>query len=103
MKPDNLDADTNKVLTDAEEVRNLTHSRGWAVIHAKLVEKILDLQNINNIDAEKPETLTTQLLGRKLASDLLYGWLKADVFGAVEQADAAKMPEEAPEGYIGRQ
>lgn len=98
-----LDAETQKVLTDAEEVANLIESKGWGVIHGKLTEKILDLQNINNIDVSDPATLSSQLLGRKLASDLLFAWLKGDVFGLVEQAKANNMVDAVDrESFVSR-
>lgn len=80
-----LDAETKQELSDGDEVLNLIASRGWGVIYGKLQEKMLDLQNINNLDDTKPETLSTQLLGRKLAVDAIWAWLKSDVYGYAEQ------------------
>lgn len=99
-----LDAETSKILSDGEEVGNLINSRGWAIVKTKLDEKILDLQNINNLDTSVPDTLTQQLLGRKLASELLFNWLKNDVIGFAEQQDshrASLLPKD-DHGFIDR-
>lgn len=95
-----LDAETQKQLTDAEEVANLISSKGWGVIYGRLQEEILDLQNINNLDNNQP--LEPQILGRKLASDLIFAWLKRDVFGLVEQAEASKqaLQQADSNGYV---
>lgn len=101
---DTLDAETQKQLTDGEEVRNLLGSKGWGVIKPKLDARILDLQNIHNLDDDKPETLSIQLAARKLAVDLIFGWLKGDVYGMVEQAEGNAPPvENTDEGFIVRE
>lgn len=82
-----LDSDTAEVLSDGEEVRNLILSRGWAVIKSKLDEKVLDLQNINNLNLEQIETVAQQIAARKMASDLIFTWLQNDVFGFAEQQE----------------
>lgn len=82
---DNLDADTSKELSDGEEVANLLQSRGWGVVKPKLDNFILDLQNINNLDDSKPETLSIQLAARRLASELLFTWLQNNLYGYAEQ------------------
>lgn len=83
-----VDPETKKELSDGEEVANLLESRGWDVVKTKLDNRIIDLQNINNLDGDKPETLSIQLAARKMASDLLFGWLTSDVYGFAEQQKA---------------
>ncbi len=85
----NIDPETRKVLTDADHVQSMLKSDGWTIAKDQLDKLIIDLQNINNLDLEKPETLSTQLIGRKMASELLFAWLK-NLYGAVEQADVAR-------------
>jgi len=99
-----LDADTQKELTDGEEVSNLIQSRGWAVVKEKLDVKILDLQNINNLDLSTLDTIATQIAARKMASDLIFAWLKDDVFGYVEQqtANNVALRDKRDEGFIER-
>lgn len=99
-----VDRETKEMLSDGEEVRLLTLSRGWDVIKSKLDTRILDLQNINNLDIEKPETLSTQLLARKMAVDEIWAWLKSDVYGFAEQqiANAESLLDKEQGGYIDR-
>lgn len=67
----------------------------WMIVKAKLDTRILDLQNISNIDTSDVSTIATQIAARRMATDLLFGWLKDDVYGAVEQqrANAATRPQ----------
>lgn len=99
-----LDAETKEILSDGEEVRLLTESRGWGVIKSKLEGRILDLQNINNLDIDKPETLSIQLLARKMAVDEIWAWLKADVYGFAEQqtTNAQALIDIEKSGFIDR-
>ena len=80
-----MDSETQKLQTDADKVIGMLNSDGWQVIHAKLNERIIDLQNINNIDTSDPATLGAQVAARILASQLLFDFLKKDVYGFVEQ------------------
>jgi hypothetical protein len=102
--PQTLDEDTKKELSDGEEVANLLQSRGWGVIYGKLSNRLLDLQNINNLDLEKPETLAMQLMARKMAVDEIWVWLRSDVFGYAEQqaTNAQALLDPKDEGYINR-
>jgi hypothetical protein len=79
------DSETAQILTEADEIKNLTESRGWGIIKAKLDAKILDLQNISNIDENN---LAIDLKARLLASRFLFAWLKEDVYGVIEQQEA---------------
>lgn len=81
----------------------MTEGRGWAIVKTALDQRILDLQNIANLDMEKPETLNIQLASRKMAVAEIWEWLKNDVYGFIEQQDVnAGTLEKEPEGYIQR-
>jgi hypothetical protein len=99
-----VDKETKEILSDGEEVRLLTESRGWGVIKAKLDGRILDLQNINNLDLSDIKTLPAQLAGRKMAVDEIWAWLKADVYGFAEQqsTNAQSFIDENTNGFIDR-
>lgn len=99
-----MDTEDGKNLTDAQEVQNLLNSRGWAVIKDKLDTRILDLQNINNLDMSDIATLSTQLAARKMAVDEMYAWLKGDVSGFVEQQAIGAARETVTEtAYVERE
>ncbi len=99
--PSSLDPETRKVFSSAEHIQSMLKSDGWKIAKEKLDVIILDLQNINNLDLEKMDTLSTQLVGRKMAAEALYGWLK-DLYGTVEQMEAANVPQVESTSYIGR-
>lgn len=98
----NIDSETAGQLTDADHVRSMTESDGWRISVAKLHARILDLQNISNLDVKLP--LEPQILGRKLAAEEMYAWLKHDVFGFVEQQENSRnqLVEKKLDDFIGR-
>lgn len=93
----NGDRETQEILTDADHVKALIGSDGWKIVKAKLDQRVLDLQNINNLDLTKIETLAAQLAARKMAVDEIWAWLKGDIYGFVEQQESnnQKMQEKA--------
>lgn len=82
-----MDKETKEILTEADHVKAMLGSDGWKSIYGKLQSRILDLQNIANLDMTKPETLTIQLAGRTMAVQVIWDWLKQDVTGFVEQQE----------------
>lgn len=98
------DNETTQLLTDADHVKNMTDSQGWGVVKAKLDQRILDLQNINNLDLVKIETLPQQLAARKMAVDEIWAWLKQDVYGFVQQQESNNQDlSDKQEEFIGRE
>lgn len=98
-----MNPEDSKQTTEAEHIRNMTESDGWKIIYPKLSTFILDLQNINNIDMTSLNTLATQLAARKMASDLIYAWLRQDVFGAIETMNMQKGAVETDDDTVLRQ
>lgn len=97
------DRETKEILSEADHVKNMISSDGWNIVKVKLDAKILDLQNISNIDMAKPETLSIQLAARTLAVALIWEWLKDDVYGFIEQQEANNQkPKPQEENYIDR-
>lgn len=95
--------DTN--LTDADKVKGMLGSDGWTIVKNKLDIRILDLQNIHNLDMTQPETLSQQLAARKMAVDILWTWLAQDVVGFVEQQELNNqmLIEKGVDSFIGRE
>lgn len=81
-----VDKDTQKQLTDGEELQRMTESRGWGIARQKLVEMILDLQNIHNLDEGNAsiDNVVVDIKSRKAAVAIMHAWLK-DIEGSVEQ------------------
>lgn len=99
------DKDTQEILTEADHVKAMIGSDGWKSVKGKLDVKILDLQNINNLDMADVGTLPAQLAARKMAVDIIFNWLKADVYGFVEQqeSNSQKLASKESEEFIGRE
>lgn len=94
----------NEQLTTAHHVESMLGSNGWKYAYEKFTQRILDLQNINNLDLTKPETLSIQLAARKMAVDEMWAWMKGDVMGFVEQQKvAAEKLGEKVDSFIGRE
>ena len=91
-----MDKDTTRNLTEADNIFLMTETDGWKLVKSKLDARILDLQNINNLDTTDLATLPAQLAGRKFASEIIYSWLKDDIYGFIEQqqTNTAKMQEQ---------
>lgn len=81
-----VDKETSKQLTDGEELQRMTESKGWGLARAKLVDLIIDLQNIHNLDegGASIDNVVVDIKSRKAAVAILHAWLK-DVEGTVEQ------------------
>lgn len=88
------DKETQKILTEADHVKAMTESEGWKSVKAKLDTRILDLQNIGNLDMSKPESLSAQLAARTMAVNEIWAWLKSDVYGFVEQQETNNQPKQ---------
>jgi hypothetical protein len=78
--------------------------RGWGIVKTKLDSKILDLQNINNLDFTSEQTVLFDLRARKMAADILFQWLKDDVYGFADQqaANTIAMMDAPDNGFIER-
>jgi len=99
------DKDTQKIASEADHVKSMIESDGWKSVKGKLDARILDLQNINNLDLADVNTLPAQLAARKMAVDIIFTWLKADIYGFVEQQESnnQKLIDAGVEAFIGRE
>lgn len=98
-----MEPDTSKELTTADHVRSMLASQGWKYAYEKFSSRLLDLQNINNLDMSQPDTLSTQLAGRKMAVDEMWAWVKNDLIGFVEQQESnSQALTDKGEEFIGR-
>lgn len=85
-----VDNETKKELSDVEHIRLMTETKGWQLAYAALTNKILDLQNINNVDVTNVDTMVIDLKARKMAAEMLFDWAKSGIYGRIEQAENAK-------------
>lgn len=86
-----MDDETKKVVSEQQPIAKLTETEGWAEARKKLVDKILDLQNAFNIqDTGDAQMLVIDVRARKLATNILYDWLR-EIEGTKEQYNANKL------------
>lgn len=99
-----LDSETDKALTDGEELTRMTQSRGWGIARSMLSDAIIDLQNIHNINDASIDNVVVDIKSRKAAVAILYAWLK-QVEGRVEQHEANKnlMIDKAVDDFVVRE
>jgi hypothetical protein len=97
-----LDEDTAKIVTEAEHVKSMLNSIGWGVVFEKLQARLLDLQNINNLDTSNINEIAGQIAARKMAVELIYEWLRQDVHGSQEYPSFTPGSIVPEEEYIGR-
>lgn len=72
-----MDKETKEIVTEAKMVKDLLSNDGWPIARARLTDRILDLVNIENVDESSMERMAIDLKARKLASTILFDWLKS--------------------------
>lgn len=100
-----MDKETKEILSEADHIKSMLNSDGWKSVFAKLQTRLLDLQNIHNLDMTKPETLPIQLASRTMAVATIWDWVRQDITGFVEQQESnnAKMTDNKIESFISRE
>ena len=84
-----MDKETQDILSEQHRLETLVGSEGWSVARDKLVQKVLDLQNAFNINETSAELMLIDLKARKIATQVLYDWLR-DVEGTAQSAESNK-------------
>lgn len=85
-----MDKETQDILLKYKEIHDLVGHPGWHLVRAKLTGKVLDLQNAFNIDESSPEKMLIDLQARKMASGILFDWLReveGDAVAATENKE----------------
>lgn len=85
-----MDNETKAVLSEQEHLLDLIGRKGWEIARARLTARVLDLQNAFNIEDMTPEKMVIDLQARKLASTILYDFLK-DIESSKEVIDENKV------------
>lgn len=81
-----MDSETERILIEQKTIKDLTGHQAWPIVRKKFTDKILELQNAFDIDAKDPQTMFVDLQARKIASTLLFDFLR-EVEGTADQAD----------------
>jgi hypothetical protein len=74
------------IALEATKITTITGHENWPVVRAKLTDRILDLQNAFNILDTDPTAMIVDLKARKLATALMFDWLR-DIEGTVAQKE----------------
>lgn len=82
-----IDPETERLKAIAKALKEMTDTDGWKIARERLVEKITFLQNAFDISDSTPEEMVRELKARKIATTLLFDWLKTDIEGEVLQAE----------------
>lgn len=99
-----LTNETKTELSDAEAIRLMTETPGWGLVKAKLDAEIVDLQMIGNVTGGTPQEKVTNMEARAMAVNILFNWLKREVYGRIEQTEVAKtaLTDPVTEQFIDR-
>lgn len=84
MNHEKLDPETSRIKAIADALKSLTQNEGWPIARDRLTTKILDLQNAFSIEGKTADEMFVDLRARKIASTILFEWLK-DIEGTVDQ------------------
>lgn len=91
------DKETQDLLLKYKEIHDLVGHVGWRLVREKLSQKVLDLQNAFNIEEATPEKMLIDLQARKMASGILFDWLR-EVEGDAQTA--VENPQTLDKSYI---
>lgn len=80
-----IDPETEQIKAIGKALKEMTETDGWGFARARLTDKILSLQNAFDIEESNPEEMVRELKARKIATQILYDWLKTDIEGEVAQ------------------
>lgn len=80
-----IDAETKKLVAQQQEANDLVNHRAWGWARKKLADKIIDLQNAFNIESSDPTKMLIDLESRKLATQILWDWVR-DIEGTASQS-----------------
>lgn len=76
-----MDKETQKILTEQQLLSEVTSHQGWAVARRIFSDKILELQNVFDIETATPTTMFRDMQARKKAVEILWAILQ-EVEGA---------------------
>jgi len=84
-----MDKETKDIVTEQIELKSFTETKAWGIIRLKYTEKVLALQNAFDIDSSDPQRMFLDLQARKIASTILFDFLR-DIEGSAAQAEDNK-------------
>ncbi|MCK9370772.1 hypothetical protein M0R04_12755 [Candidatus Dojkabacteria bacterium] len=85
----NINAETQKIITEGEELKQMVNSEGWRIARQKLGAKVASLSDILLIEDVDPNKLMLQLAANQQAIKILITWLK-EIEGEVIKVEEIK-------------
>lgn len=82
-----IDTETQKVLSEGDQLKYLTEQSGWGIVKRKLMDKIMDLGSVLGLDSTDPHKLAIEIAARQLATKILIDWF-GEIEGKVDQHKA---------------
>jgi len=92
-----MDKETLDIKHQIKMVGDLVGHEGWEIVAKALQASIETTSNLSDIKIETPEQLFLEMKSRKLAVDLIAGWLH-DIYGTAQVAN--EQVAEIKESYI---
>lgn len=84
-----MDRNTARELTRSEEIKALVQSTGWLEVRKLLLDKMIELNDITNIEVTDPSQLVIIVRAKQEAVAILAEWLQ-QIEGIAKNADAIK-------------
>ena len=71
-----MDEDTQKELSDTEEIRHMVMGRGWALVRQKFIDKIVEYDSIGNVQGKSDRDIAIDMKAREAIGRELYNILQ---------------------------
>jgi len=84
-----MDIETQKIYAEGEAVSEYVKSKAWGIVKQKFHDKILDLQNVRNVNTKDVNSIALDVLARQAAVDILEEFTK-EIEGLASQFDSNK-------------
>lgn len=95
-----IDAETSKILSEGERLKQLVESDGWKIVRERLMNRMIDVQSVLGLDIEDPQKMLIAVGARKQAIQIIYDWFR-DIDGDVSRyADNKAAVIEKKEEFI---
>lgn len=97
-----IDKETEQLKAIGKALKEMCDTDGWKIARDRITEKILSLQNAFDIEESNPEEMVRELKARKIATQILFDWLKTDIEGEVAALEI-NLPNEKNSYIVNRE
>jgi hypothetical protein len=95
-----MDKETQKIMTEGEELQLMVRGNGWGIARRKL-DELFSTFNLTNLvtDGKTPEQIVEEIKVTQLALSIINRWLE-DVEGSAKSHEFNKQTKTKEETYI---